>query len=180
MAHPLSFSQSPFPLPSSSSKFLRHSTTTFSIKPTPILPHLKTPKIFTSVSKKPNSFTIRRAAQESNSNNSSSETEQNPLPETETEAGDQGAGGDEVLSDVGSEIKKLMKDREQKEPDFWSGVAEEIREIEWPAFGKVLSTTGVVIGVIAGSSVVLLTVNAVLAELSDRVFAGKGVQDFFG
>lgn len=78
-----------------------------------------------------------------------------------------------MLSDVGSEIKKLMKDREQKEPDFWSGVAEEIREIEWPAFGKVLSTTGVVIGVIAGSSVVLLTVNAVLAELSDRVFAGK-------
>lgn len=40
--------------------------------------------------------------------------------------------------------------------------------------------TGVVLGVIAGSSVVLLTVNAVLAELSDRVFAGKGVQDFFG
>ncbi|KAL3359513.1 hypothetical protein AABB24_016188 [Solanum stoloniferum] len=179
MAHPLSISQSPLPLPSSASKFLPHSTT-FSIKPTPILPHLKRPTIFTSISKKPNSFTIRRAAQESNSNSSSSETEQNPPPETETEAGDQGAGGDEVLSDVGSELKKLMKEREQKEPDFWSGVAEEIREIEWPAFGKVLSTTGVVIGVIAGSSVVLLTVNAVLAELSDRVFAGKGVQDFFG
>ncbi|XP_075092047.1 uncharacterized protein LOC107764674 [Nicotiana tabacum] len=30
------------------------------------------------------------------------------------------------------------------------------------------------------SSSVLLTVNAVLSELSDRVFAGKGVQDFFG
>ncbi|KAL7177899.1 hypothetical protein ACSBR2_031122 [Camellia fascicularis] len=59
-------------------------------------------------------------------------------------------------------------------------VAEEIREIEWPAFGKVVGTTGVVLGVIAGSSVVLLTVNAVLAELSDRVFAGKGLQDFFG
>lgn len=59
-------------------------------------------------------------------------------------------------------------------------MAEEVREIEWPAFGKVVGTTGVVLGVIAGSSVVLLTVNAVLAELSDRVFAGKGVQDFFG
>lgn len=64
--------------------------------------------------------------------------------------------------------------------DLWSGVGEEVREIEWPVFGRVLGTTGVVLAVIAGSSVVLLTVNAVLAELSDRVFAGKGVQDFFG
>ncbi|CAI0466149.1 unnamed protein product [Linum tenue] len=63
--------------------------------------------------------------------------------------------------------------------DLFSGVAEEIREIEWPSFGKVLGTTGVVLGVIAGSSVVLLTVNALLAELSDKAFAGRGVQDFF-
>ncbi|MQL85603.1 hypothetical protein Taro_018127 [Colocasia esculenta] len=61
----------------------------------------------------------------------------------------------------------------------WAGVAEEVREIEWPAFGKVVGTTGVVLAVIAGSSVALLTVNAVLAELSDRFFAGLGVQDFF-
>lgn len=73
-----------------------------------------------------------------------------------------------------------MEERGGGKDDFWSGVAEEIREIEWPAFGKVVGTTGVVLGVIAGSSVVLLTVNAVLAELSDRVFAGRGVQDFFG
>ncbi|KAL5699752.1 hypothetical protein ACHQM5_030611 [Ranunculus cassubicifolius] len=64
--------------------------------------------------------------------------------------------------------------------NLWSGVAEEIKEIEWPAFGKVLGITGVVLGVIAGSSLVLLTVNAILAELSDRVFVGRGVQDFFG
>ncbi|MCD7465922.1 hypothetical protein HAX54_002137 [Datura stramonium] len=179
MAHPLSFSQSPISLPSSSkpsSKLLHHNTT-FSIKPTPISTHLKRSTIFTSISEKPNSFTIQRATQDSNS---SSETEQNPPSENKKIDAEQVAGGDEMSSDVGSEIKKLMKEREQKEPDFWSGVAEEIREIEWPAFGKVLSTTGVVIGVIAGSSVVLLTVNAVLAELSDRVFAGKGVQDFFG
>ncbi|KAK9099670.1 hypothetical protein Scep_023100 [Stephania cephalantha] len=62
---------------------------------------------------------------------------------------------------------------------WWGGVAEEIGEIEWPAFGRVVGTTGVVLAVIAGSSVVLLTVNAVLAELSDRVFNGRGVQDFF-
>ncbi|KAH7573782.1 hypothetical protein ACOSP7_007649 [Xanthoceras sorbifolium] len=95
-------------------------------------------------------------------------------------AGESGA----KLSELGSEIKKVLKERkeeeEKKEGDLLSGVAEEIREIEWPAFGKVLGTTGVVLGVIAGSSVVLLTVNFVLAELSDRVFAGRGIQDFFG
>ncbi|GFY85058.1 secE/sec61-gamma protein transport protein [Actinidia rufa] len=89
----------------------------------------------------------------------------------------------EDLSELGAEIKKAMKERDGGgggEDDFWGGVAAEIRDIEWPPFGKVMGTTGVVLGVIAGSSVVLLTVNAVLAELSDRVFAGKGVQDFFG
>lgn len=76
-----------------------------------------------------------------------------------------------------------MKEREEVKEggdDFWKGVGEEIGEIEWPAFNKVVSTTGVVLGVIAGSSVVLLTVNAVLSELSDQVFAGRGFQDFFG
>ncbi|XP_047947867.1 preprotein translocase subunit SECE1 [Salvia hispanica] len=89
------------------------------------------------------------------------------------------------MTELGKEIQQAMKEREQekekeKESGFVSGVIEEIREIEWPAFGKVLGTTGVVLGVIAGSSLVLLTVNAVLAEISDTVFAGKGVQDFFG
>ncbi|XP_050377321.1 preprotein translocase subunit SECE1 [Argentina anserina] len=106
-----------------------------------------------------------------------------------TEAkGEPSAGASEPgeLSELGAEIKKAMEERKEKEKegggggDLFSGVAEEVREIEWPVFGKVLGTTGVVLGVIAGSSVVLLTVNAVLAELSDRVFAGKGVQDFFG
>ncbi|KAJ4830142.1 hypothetical protein Tsubulata_019928 [Turnera subulata] len=90
----------------------------------------------------------------------------------------------EVGSELGAEIKKAMMERKANEAaegggGLWSGVAEEVQEIEWPAFGKVLGTTGVVLGVIAGSSVVLLTVNAVLAELSDRVFAGRGIQDFF-
>ncbi|XP_031382110.1 LOW QUALITY PROTEIN: preprotein translocase subunit SECE1 [Punica granatum] len=89
-------------------------------------------------------------------------------------------GGTE-LSELGAEIKRAMEQRKEKaETNLLSGVGEEVREIEWPAFGKVLGTTGVVLGVIAGSSVALLTVNAVLAELSDKVFAGKGIQDFFG
>ncbi|KAJ9182116.1 hypothetical protein P3X46_006143 [Hevea brasiliensis] len=100
---------------------------------------------------------------------------------TESEATKEEQSSDEAsgeVSDVGAEIKRAMK-KGEKEGDLLSGVVEEIQEIEWPAFGKVLGTTGVVIGVIAGSSLVLLTVNAVLAELSDRVFAGRGVQDFF-
>ncbi|GAB2214670.1 hypothetical protein Drorol1_Dr00019030 [Drosera rotundifolia] len=73
-------------------------------------------------------------------------------------------------------------DGARKEKEGWwllNGVAEEVRQIQWPQFAKVLGTTGVVLYVIAGSSAVLLTVNALLAELSDRIFAGKGLQDFF-
>uniref|UniRef100_A0A2P2IM42 Preprotein translocase subunit SECE1 n=1 Tax=Rhizophora mucronata TaxID=61149 RepID=A0A2P2IM42_RHIMU len=89
--------------------------------------------------------------------------------------------GSESASSTAAEIKKAMMERKKAEEgeNLWSGVAEEVEEIEWPAFGRVLGTTGVVLGVIAGSSAVLLTVNAILAELSDRVFAGRGLQDFF-
>ncbi|XP_068642172.1 preprotein translocase subunit SECE1-like [Aristolochia californica] len=77
-------------------------------------------------------------------------------------------------------IKEVLKERREKEKEnLLSGVLEEVQEIEWPVFGKVLGTTGVVLAVITGSSLVLLTLNAVLAELSDRAFAGRGVQDFF-
>lgn len=96
------------------------------------------------------------------------ESQESPEPEAEEE---------QQQPVAQSELKKERKDKEGD--NFWGGVAQEITEIEWPAFGKVLGTTGVVLAVILGSSVVLLTVNAVLAELSDRVFAGKGVQDFF-
>lgn len=88
---------------------------------------------------------------------------------------------------MAEELKAMMaakKKREEEEgaapADWIGGVAAEIREIEWPVFGKVVGTTWVVLAVIGGSSVALLTLNAVLAELSDRVFAGKGLQDFFG
>ncbi|KAF5176136.1 Preprotein translocase subunit sece1 [Thalictrum thalictroides] len=90
---------------------------------------------------------------------------------------------EEAASSTEEEEKKSIEEttvEEKKTDDLWSGVVEEIKEIEWPVFGKVLGTTGVVLGVIAGSSVVLLTVNAIFAELSDRVFVGRGVQDFFG
>ncbi|CAK8536804.1 unnamed protein product [Lathyrus sativus] len=113
--------------------------------------------------------TVASAVEEKNQPSSKPE----PEPESEPEP-------DSNESDLASELKKAMQERKEKEGDnFWNGVVNEIGEIEWPEFGKVLGTTGVVLSVIFGSSVVLLTVNAVLAELSDKVFAGKGIQDFF-
>ncbi|KAG8083341.1 hypothetical protein GUJ93_ZPchr0015g6821 [Zizania palustris] len=84
---------------------------------------------------------------------------------------------------VAAELKEVLRARKEAEAassgGWWAGVAQEMAEIEWPAPGKVVGTTGVVLGVIAGSTAALLSVNALLAELSDRVFAGRGLQDFF-
>lgn len=110
-------------------------------------------------------LTLPRAVEEKDQPTSSPEPE--PKPELRE-------------SELASELKKAMQERKEKEGEnFWNGVVSEIGEIEWPEFGKVLGTTGVVLSVIFGSSAVLLTLNAILAELSDKVFAGKGVQDFF-
>lgn len=144
----------------------------------PITPKLKTPptKQFTKIASKPHKFTTIRKASQEGENTTVGDNAAGPPAEAQPEKSQ-----NEEMTELGAEIKKAMKERQQKEDEgFLSGVAEEIREIEWPAFNKVLGITGVVLGVIAGSSVVLLTVNAVLAEISDRVFAGRGVQDFFG
>ncbi|XP_022979428.1 preprotein translocase subunit SECE1 [Cucurbita maxima] len=129
-------------------------------------------------SRRNSKFSAVNAVQESQENTESDGVEVQAGPPTEeSKTADQPAESGENL---GAEIQEALKQRKvEKEGDLIGGVAEEIQKIEWPAFRKVLGTTGVVIGVIAGSSVVLLTVNALLAELSDRVFAGKGVQDFF-
>ncbi|KAJ3696509.1 hypothetical protein LUZ61_000214 [Rhynchospora tenuis] len=87
------------------------------------------------------------------------------------------------LTEVASELKQMLrekKEREEQQGDsLLTGVVQEVKEIEWPDLGKVVGTTGVVLAVIAGSSAALLSVNAILAELSDKVFAGKGIQDLF-
>ncbi|GFP84037.1 preprotein translocase subunit sece1 [Phtheirospermum japonicum] len=160
----LSFSQFPF-CPSK----ITSAKTTFSFPMTPN--SAKFPRIFASKPLKLAKFT--KASQEEDNNTTTSENTSGPIAESQSR--------NEEMAELGAEIKKAMKERDQAENEgFLSGVAEEIREIEWPPFNKVLGITGVVLGMIAGSSVVLLTLNAVLAELSDRVFAGKGVQDFFG
>ncbi|KAI3469579.1 hypothetical protein Pfo_026242 [Paulownia fortunei] len=167
----LSFSQFPF----SPSK-ITSPKATFLITPKLITTSTKRSPRFTKFASKPHKFTTITKASQEEENTTTSESIAGPPAESQPEKSQ-----NEEITELGMEIKKAMKERQQKEGEgFLSGVAEEIREIEWPAFSKVLGTTGVVLGVIAGSSVVLLTVNAVLAELSDRVFAGKGVQDFFG
>ena len=50
----------------------------------------------------------------------------------------------------------------QESDDFCVG-----EEIEWPALSKIVSTAEIVLGVIAESTVVLLTVNGILAVLCD-------------
>ncbi|CAA7040060.1 unnamed protein product [Microthlaspi erraticum] len=143
----------------------------------PVYPEIRTPA--TSSLRKSHYHVAKAIEQSRDTAGSESESEATPSP------ADSGSGDKEVeISALGAEIKAAMEQRkaaeeEKGKSEFLSGVAEEVKEIEWPAFQKVLGTTGVVLGVIAGSSVVLLTVNFILAELSDRVFIGKGVQDFF-
>ncbi|VVB01115.1 unnamed protein product [Arabis nemorensis] len=155
----------------------------------PIKPSLSTRRIipFSSEIRTParsflrkSSYLVAKAIEQSRDTaGSESESEATPSP------GERGNGDKEEveINEIGAEIKAAMEQRkaaeEEGKNEFLSGVAEEVKEIEWPEFRKVLGTTGVVLGVIAGSSVVLLTVNFILAELSDRVFIGKGVQDFF-
>ncbi|CAI9776340.1 unnamed protein product [Fraxinus pennsylvanica] len=176
MALPFSPSSS-FPI-IASQKSTQPNSTKFHITENPINIFTRNALKFTNfIPKIPNSTFLNKASQEQENTSLASESQTQESPPE-----DNGVEKDTIegISELGMEIKKAMKEREQKEPDFLSGVAEEVREIEWPGFSKVLGTTGIVLGVMAGSSVVLLTVNAVLAELSDRVFAGKGVQDFFG
>ncbi|KAK8557221.1 hypothetical protein V6N13_013497 [Hibiscus sabdariffa] len=78
--------------------------------------------------------------------------------EAEVEAS---ASEESELSAIGAEIKKAMKEREAASDSLAGGVAEEIREIEWPAFGKVLRTTGVVLGVIAVFFVIFYRLNQI-------------------
>uniref|UniRef100_A0ACD5UPE1 Uncharacterized protein n=1 Tax=Avena sativa TaxID=4498 RepID=A0ACD5UPE1_AVESA len=94
------------------------------------------------------------------------------------------ASGEKTQEEVAAELKEVMRARKDAEVasgggGWWAGVTQEMSEIDWPAPGKVLGTTGVVLGIIAGSTAALLSVNAILAELSDQFFAGRGIQDFF-
>lgn len=88
------------------------------------------------------------------------------------------------LDGIGKEISELRRERaaiglqdSASTTGFWKGVAEETSLIDWPVFSKVLGTTGVVVAMILGSSVVLLTVNALLAASSDFIFNDPAIRE---
>lgn len=100
--------------------------------------------------------------------------------ETDSLAPSSSRSGDKQMSqeEIGQALKTLRQERVAQGLDnpsstvgFWGGVLEETKLVEWPTFQKVLGTTGVVVAIIFGSSLVLLTVNAILAELSDNIFS---------
>jgi preprotein translocase SecE subunit len=105
-----------------------------------------------------------------------------PSSSSSDPASSSAAAADEVEAQesLGRALSELRRANAAKESpgrteEFWRGVAEETRLIEWPSLQRVLSTTGVVVSIIFGSSLVLLTVNALLAELSDVVFKNTSV-----
>ncbi|KAF8780628.1 hypothetical protein HU200_001229 [Digitaria exilis] len=172
------------------------------LAPAPAAPHSAARPSFSSTLRASSlslSLPIRRchhrlaAASRDTASNKGQEQDQEPAPSAAAEATDGGAAegaeagaspGEKSPEAVAAELKEVLRARKEAEATeggggWWAGVAQEMSEIEWPAPGKVVGTTGVVLGVIAGSTVALLSVNALLAELSDRVFAGRGLQDFF-
>ncbi|CAL5035112.1 unnamed protein product [Urochloa decumbens] len=178
-------------------------TTPFPRLLAPAPPHLAARPSFSSTLRTPSislsySVPVRRhrhrlaAASRDTASNKGQEQEQEPAPSTAADGGAEksaeaegASAGEKSPEAVAAELKEVLRARKAAEAadggggGWWAGVVQEMSEIEWPAPGKVLGTTGVVLGVIAGSTVALLSVNALLAELSDRVFAGRGLQDFF-
>lgn len=78
--------------------------------------------------------------------------------------------------EIGQALKRLREERgagaagAAQGGSFWEGVWRETQMIEWPGPGRVASTTGVVVAIVVGSSIVLLTLNAALSEVSDILF----------
>lgn len=91
---------------------------------------------------------------------------------------------EESIDSIGAELARLRKAKEEAEPSgaggFAQGVLEEVRLIEWPGFSSVLSTTGLVLAVIASATFAILIVNAILSEISDRIFSIEAVANLWG
>ena len=83
------------------------------------------------------------------------------------------AGETSAEPSLGDQIKAL-KSKGGSDPDasenIFVGAFEEVGQVEWPTVGGALSTTAVVIGIVVGSTFVLLSVNSVLSALSQKLF----------
>lgn len=177
--------------------FSTHSSPGFmSPKSKPLRPqclHLLSPTLSFNSSIPPlfstNRIRYRRLCAQEKSSDSSTTTSEKILLDDQSELQTQAQTQSEdkqadSSTDVASDLKHMMrerKEREQQQGDNWLiGVKQEVKGIEWLNLGKVVGTTGIVLAVIAGSTAALLSVNGILAELSDRLFDGKiKIQDFF-
>jgi len=83
------------------------------------------------------------------------------------------AGETSAEPSLGDQIREL-KGKGGSDPDasdnIFTGALEEVGQVEWPTVGGALSTTAVVIGIVVGSTFVLLSVNSVLSALSQKLF----------
>ena len=82
------------------------------------------------------------------------------------------AGETSAEPSLGDQIREL-KSKGGSDPDASDNIftgALEVGQVEWPTVGGALSTTAVVIGIVVGSTFVLLSVNSVLSALSQKLF----------
>ena len=75
-----------------------------------------------------------------------------------------------VCTVVKEEEKRAKAAKADEGANVFAGAAEEVGLIEWPTVGGALSTTALVMAGIFGSASVLLGVNGVLSELSQKLF----------
>ena len=72
--------------------------------------------------------------------------------------------------DIGAAIRAAKEAKADEGANVFAGAAEEVGLIEWPTAGGALSTTALVMGGIFGAAGVLLAVNGILSELSQKLF----------
>ena len=89
--------------------------------------------------------------------------------ETSASAND-GEASSSLPEDIGAAIRAAKEAKADEGANVFAGAAEEVGLIEWPTVGGALSTTALVMAGIFGSASVLLGVNGVLSELSQKLF----------
>lgn len=89
--------------------------------------------------------------------------------ETSASAND-GEASSSSPEDIGAAIRAAKEAKADEGANVFAGAAEEVGLIEWPTVGGALSTTALVMAGIFGSASVLLGVNGVLSELSQKLF----------
>ncbi|KAL6971551.1 hypothetical protein U1Q18_031230 [Sarracenia purpurea var. burkii] len=126
------------------------------IKPASIFIHpiLKHSKITTTPKRKTTRLTIKSTPSEEEDTPSNDNNIPEPQPFSdrkiapdEPQLPTNGTTTTSQISELGLEIRKAIEERGGRDGGggrggFWGGVAEEIREIEWPGVGKELGTIG--------------------------------------